>query len=103
LIISEFQVYKDYNNLVESMKHQAHDKRGSRGGGGHHDGKDESKESVDAETSFKLRRALEEVEVERQNVAEKLRRCEADLETIPLLRAQVSNKEITEIINFVVI
>jgi hypothetical protein len=86
------------------MKHQAHDKRGSRGGGGgHHDGKDESKESVDAETSFKLRRALEEVELERQNVAEKLRRCEADLETIPLLKAQVSTIEITEIINFVVI
>jgi len=74
--------------LVESMKHQAEkamDKRRN-----HHDAKDES--DAVAETSLKLRRALDEVDNERQKVEslnEKLRRCEADLESIPLLRAQV--------------
>ena len=82
--------------MVEAMKHQAHDKRASRGN--QHDSKDDSRENVvDAETSLKLRRALEEVEQERQkveHVSEKLKRCEAELETIPLLRAQVIFKSV---------
>ena len=87
ILLQILKVYKDYNNLVESMKHQAekaNDKRRN-----HHDAKDD----ID-ETTLKLRRAIDDVEMERQKVEtlnEKLRRCEADLESIPLLRAQVSS------------
>ena len=89
IVLSFLKVYKDYNNLVESMKHQAEktlDKRRN-----HHDVAKDDSDAV-AETTLKLRRALDDVEVERQRVDalnEKLRRCEADLESIPLLRAQV--------------
>ena len=91
------QVYKDYNSLVESMKHTAHEKQ--RGSRNHHgsemsNGKDENSAAEILELSTKLRRAQEEAEMEKlkvDHVTEKLRRCEADLETIPLLRAQVKN------------
>ena len=86
------QVYKDYNSLVESMKHQIeklHDKRRNQ-----HDAKDDA-DAVVAETTQRLRRAYDDLETERQRVEalnEKLRKCESDLETIPLLRAQVTLK-----------
>ena len=92
-------MYKDYNTLVESMKQTSHEKQ--RGSRGHHggaempNGKDENVEIV--ELSTKLRRAQEEVEMEKlrvDHVTEKVRRGEADLETIPLLRAQVKNFEL---------
>ena len=86
--------------MVESMKHTAHEKQ--RGSRNHHgaempNGKDENGDMSNVkaemvELSTKLRRAQEEAEMERlkvDHVTEKLRRCEADLETIPLLRAQV--------------
>ena len=86
--------------MVESMKHTAHEKQ--RGSRNHHgaemsNGKDENGAEI-VELSTKLRRAQEEVEMERlkvDHVTEKLRRCEADLETIPLLRAQVKQAMIS--------
>lgn len=77
------QVYKDYNNLIEALKHQEKQIRKNQVEESHH---------VDVELANKYRRVLEEVEIERQkveHVTEKLRKFEIELDTIPLLKAQV--------------
>ena len=84
------------------MKHQIeklHDKRRN-----HHDAKDDADAAV-AETTQRLRRAIDDLETERQRVEalnDKLRKCESDLETIPLLRAQVRSSKFKALVEVLV-
>lgn len=75
--------------MAESLKNQ--EKR-ARAANSHDDG--HQHQHGDPELLHKLRRAQEELEYERQKFEqanEKLRKLELEIESLPLLRAQVMN------------